>query len=115
MANWITLFFFYFLITANELSHPFGLDIFDNKLFWTDWDTQSVEQADRATGLKRKTVIGNTTDLMDIRIFHRDRRFISNPCSTNNGGCSHICLLSPHEYKYTCACPIGVKLTVSAI
>lgn len=99
------------LFPANGLRHPFGLDIFDNKLYWTDWDSHSVEQADRISGIKRKTVISNTTDLMDIRIFHRDRRFISNPCHSNNGGCSHICLLSPHEYKFTCACPIGVKLT----
>ncbi|GBP07556.1 Low-density lipoprotein receptor-related protein 6 [Eumeta japonica] len=32
------------------------------------------------------------------------------PCQSNNGECSHLCLLSPHPPGYTCACPTGVKL-----
>lgn len=29
---------------------------------------------------------------------------VPNPCGTNNGGCSHLCLLSTNQ-SYTCACP----------
>ena len=31
----------------------------------------------------------------------------SNPCGTNNGECSHLCLISPIEggTTYACACP----------
>lgn len=32
-----------------------------------------------------------------------------NPCSNNNGGCSHLCLLAPHPPGYSCECPVGVK------
>ncbi|KAI4889841.1 hypothetical protein NFI96_010472 [Prochilodus magdalenae] len=32
------------------------------------------------------------------------------PCSDDNGGCSHLCLLSPAPPFYSCACPTGVKL-----
>lgn len=30
-----------------------------------------------------------------------------NPCGTNNGGCSHLCLISANENStsYTCSCP----------
>lgn len=31
-------------------------------------------------------------------------------CEENNGGCSHLCLLSPREPFYACACPTGVQL-----
>lgn len=31
-------------------------------------------------------------------------------CAEDNGGCSHLCLLSPREPFYTCACPTGVQL-----
>lgn len=34
----------------------------------------------------------------------------SHPCERNNGGCSHLCLLSPNPPGYTCACPFGIKL-----
>lgn len=33
-----------------------------------------------------------------------------NPCEPNNGGCSHLCLLSQNPPGYSCACPIGIKL-----
>lgn len=34
----------------------------------------------------------------------------TNPCGIDNGGCSHLCLMSPHKPFYQCACPTGVKL-----
>ena len=35
-----------------------------------------------------------------------------NPCSTNNGGCSHLCLLSTVDPKhYSCDCPTGMILS----
>ena len=33
-----------------------------------------------------------------------------NPCGSNNGGCSHLCLMSPRKPYYVCACPTGVQL-----
>lgn len=35
---------------------------------------------------------------------------VETPCSNGNGGCSHLCLLSPLQPFYSCACPTGVKL-----
>ena len=36
----------------------------------------------------------------------------SNSCSTNIGGCSHLCLLKPGGY--VCACPTGIALQSDA-
>lgn len=33
-----------------------------------------------------------------------------NPCATNNGGCSHLCLLSTSAQNYTCACSTSFLL-----
>lgn len=34
----------------------------------------------------------------------------TNPCGIDNGGCSHLCLMSPVKPFYQCACPTGVTL-----
>ncbi|KAG5887975.1 hypothetical protein JTB14_035048 [Gonioctena quinquepunctata] len=47
-------------------------------------------------------------DLMDVRIFHRNRKLIKHSCSNKNGGCTHLCLLKPEGHS--CACPTGIKL-----
>jgi low-density lipoprotein receptor-related protein 4 len=92
-----------------SLQHPFGVDVYEKNIYWSDWDLQSILVADKHSGKNRKSVITDTSDLMDIRVFHRKRKIIRNPCGIRNGGCSHICLLNQKDY--TCACPIGVKLT----
>lgn len=105
-------------LIADGLQHPFGIDVYDRYIFISDWDLQSVIMADKNTGRERKAIITKTSDLMDIRVFHRNRKNIRNPCGKNNGGCSHMCLLTSLEQipstsipPTRCACPIGVKLT----
>ena len=35
-----------------------------------------------------------------------------NPCSSDNGGCSHLCLLSAStNSNMSCSCPIGYELS----
>lgn len=94
-------------VISSGMLHPFGLDIFGSQVYWTDWDTQSIDVAEKQSGRNRRIVLSNTSDLMDIRIFHRERRKIPNPCSASNGDCSHMCLLNTKGYS--CVCPIGVK------
>ena len=37
---------------------------------------------------------------------------VSNPCELNNGGCSHLCLLSStSDSRYSCACNDNVVLS----
>lgn len=46
-----------------------------------------------------------------MRAFEPQRQpHVVTNCSENNGGCSHLCLLSPEPAGYRCACPTGVKL-----
>ncbi|MGH0144914.1 UNVERIFIED_CONTAM: hypothetical protein FKN15_019347 [Acipenser sinensis] len=48
---------------------------------------------------------------MDIQVLGQERQpDIRTPCDENNGGCTHLCLLSPREPFYSCACPTGVQL-----
>lgn len=99
------------LLGGSSVPHPFGLDVFENHIYWTDWETQNIERAFKTTGQNRTILSTNMNDLMKVRVFHRTRKSIRHPCSTKNGGCTHLCLLKPKGR--TCACPTGIKLEVS--
>lgn len=96
------------LLIGQHLPHPFGLDLYGDEVFWTDWETQSIQAANKLTGKNRRTLGAGIADLMDVRVFHKERIGGVNRCGKNNGGCSHLCLLNPKGYS--CACPIGVKI-----
>ncbi|PIO29253.1 hypothetical protein AB205_0211260 [Aquarana catesbeiana] len=98
------------VLIGTDLPHPFGLTLYEDRIYWTDWQSKSIESADRKTGLDRKPVRENLENLMDLHVFHRRRMQVRSACSVNNGGCSHVCLLSPHPKGHSCACPTGVNL-----
>ncbi|OXU25251.1 hypothetical protein TSAR_015309 [Trichomalopsis sarcophagae] len=98
------------IIQAPDTKHPFGLVIHKNKIYWTDWDTMSIHRADKDTGKSVTVIRSGITGLMDVRVFHRNRQMVENPCSRNNGNCSHLCLLAPAPKRYRCACPTGLIL-----
>nr|BAW33243.1 low density lipoprotein receptor-related protein 6 [Hemicentrotus pulcherrimus] len=94
-----------------ELQHPFALTVQNEWLYWTDWQTQSIHACNKTNGLER-WVIHRDISPMDIHVLSEERQPTNfpNPCEEDNGGCSHLCLLSPSERGYSCACPTGVKL-----
>ncbi|XP_068628058.1 low-density lipoprotein receptor-related protein 4 [Battus philenor] len=96
------------VLIAQHLPHPFGLDLYGDEVLWTDWDTKSIQAANKYTGKNRRTLGAGIEGLMDVRVFHTDRKAVINRCGKNNGGCSHLCLLKPNGYS--CACPTGLKL-----
>ncbi|XP_067141982.1 low-density lipoprotein receptor-related protein 4-like isoform X1 [Centruroides vittatus] len=98
------------VIIQEDESHPFGLTLHDNTIYWTDWKKKNIQSANKLTGGERKVLIEGLNNLMDVHVFHRNRLTVENPCKTNNGGCSHLCLLAPTERSYVCACPTGILL-----
>ncbi|KAK8381292.1 hypothetical protein O3P69_018402 [Scylla paramamosain] len=97
-------------LISGELDHPFGLALWRNLVFWTDWDTKSMYMADKETGANRQTIVQGLKDMMEVKVFERSQPTISSACDIMNGGCSHLCLLSPSVSGRKCACPTGVKL-----
>lgn len=61
------------VLIGSQLPHPFGLTLHKEKIYWTDWQSKSIESADRLTGLGRSTLVDNLENLMDIHMFHRHR------------------------------------------
>lgn len=61
------------VLIGSQLPHPFGLTVHEDKLYWTDWQSKSIQSADKLTGLGRHTLSENLENLMDIHMFQRHR------------------------------------------
>lgn len=62
------------VLIGTQLPHPFGLTVHEDQLYWTDWQSKSIQSADKNTGLGRHTLAENLENLMDIHMFHRHRQ-----------------------------------------
>jgi sugar lactone lactonase YvrE len=49
------------VVLHDILKHPYGIAIFGNRLFWSDWDTESIQSCDKFSGKNREMVVANET------------------------------------------------------
>ncbi|XP_078114054.1 low-density lipoprotein receptor-related protein 5 [Sander vitreus] len=98
-------------VVEGTLTHPFALTLSEETLYWTDWQTRSIHACNKHRGDKTREILSGIYSPMDIQVLEAHRQpYIQTPCSDTNGGCSHLCLLSPVQPFYSCACPTGVQL-----
>ncbi|KAL1489546.1 hypothetical protein ABEB36_013499 [Hypothenemus hampei] len=90
---------------------PYALTQSQSKLFWTDWKNLAIYDYTKNSTSFQPSEFYVTTHPMDIKVYEKQRQPNSFHACQNNGGCSHLCLLAPEPPYYTCACPIGIKLT----
>lgn len=62
------------MFLGQHLPHPFGLDLYGDEVFWTDWEAQSIQAANKYTGKNRRTLGSGVEGLMDVRVFHKERQ-----------------------------------------
>ncbi|XP_058118715.1 prolow-density lipoprotein receptor-related protein 1 [Anopheles ziemanni] len=93
------------------LAHPFSITVFDNYVYWTDWRTYSVIRANKWNGSDVSIIQKTQSQPFGIQVLHSSRQPNAqpNPCGVNNGGCSHLCLLSVGQ-RHECACPHVMRL-----
>ncbi|XP_022326935.2 low-density lipoprotein receptor-related protein 4-like isoform X2 [Crassostrea virginica] len=90
-------------VLIRDIIHPFGLAVYEEHIYWTDWQTERIEMASKRTGKDRAVIQQNLEGLMDIEFVAPNRQGGKNKCLIKNGGCSHLCLARPGDYR--CACP----------
>uniref|UniRef100_A0A8C5WGG3 LDL receptor related protein 8 n=1 Tax=Leptobrachium leishanense TaxID=445787 RepID=A0A8C5WGG3_9ANUR len=109
------------IFSEHELSHPFGLAVFEDQVFWTDLENEAIFIAGRLTGQGISVLTDNLNNPHDIVVVHQRKQpraaDARNEGPVPYGGCEFLCLPAPqisaHSPKYTCACPDGVELAAS--
>uniref|UniRef100_A0A673BUV4 Low density lipoprotein receptor-related protein 1Ab n=1 Tax=Sphaeramia orbicularis TaxID=375764 RepID=A0A673BUV4_9TELE len=98
-------------VLSHDIPHIFAMTLFEEYIYWTDWETKSINRAHKTLGTNKTTLISTLHRPMDIHIYHpyRQPEVLNHPCQINNGGCSNLCLLSPGG-GYKCACPTNFYL-----
>lgn len=120
------------------LSHPWGVAIYDNYLYFTDRDFEVIERVDKSTGVNRVVLRDNVSGLRVLKVHYRESEYhretspssfafdcfslvnailstnpasvgTSNGCTNNMGVCEQLCLPRPHGL-FSCACATGFKL-----
>ncbi|KAK0423803.1 hypothetical protein QR680_008338 [Steinernema hermaphroditum] len=105
------------LVIYKSVKHIFGLAVFEDYIYWTDWTNKTVERANKMTGQDRKTII--QFDLyrpMGIKIVHPllqmngqgQQMALAHPCRTPRR-CDNMCIPSNRPERFTCMCSKGFK------
>ncbi|XP_016379393.1 low-density lipoprotein receptor-related protein 1B-like, partial [Sinocyclocheilus rhinocerous] len=75
----------------------FGLAIYRDFIFWSDWTRRAVIRSDKFTGANTKVLRADIPHqpMGIIAVSNDTNSCESSPCSMNNGGCHDLCLLTP--------------------
>ncbi|MCJ8744681.1 hypothetical protein PDJAM_G00121590 [Pangasius djambal] len=98
-------------VLNQDIPHIFAMTLFEEFIYWTDWETKSITRAHKTLGTNKTLLINTLHRPMDIHIYHPHRQpeVTGHPCQKDNGGCSNLCLLSPGG-GHKCACPTNFYL-----
>ncbi|XP_070514346.1 very low-density lipoprotein receptor isoform X1 [Cardiocondyla obscurior] len=105
------------LYSPESLRHPFSITTFEDYVYWTDWDKETIFKANKFTGkeVEPVTSIRTLQHPMVVHVYHPYRQPDGmNQCQAVNGHCSHLCLPAPkinsRSPLLSCACPDGLRL-----
>ncbi|VDM56602.1 unnamed protein product [Angiostrongylus costaricensis] len=98
------------------LRHPFSIAVFEDRIYYTDWEHDGVITINKFTGGEMRTVMQKVSTPMTVRIYHKlAQPKLPNKC--DNSGCNEMCLpravyrkTEPaletdwHDRPYACMC-----------
>lgn len=61
------------------LPHPFAITVFEETVYWTDWNTRTVEKGNKYNGSGREALVNTTHRPFDIHVCHPYRQPIGEP------------------------------------
>ena len=72
------------LLGPDSVHHPFAISVFEDMLYWTDWDTKAILSTQKGVGKNVTELYGNLFHPMDLHVVHSARQ----PAGTV---CTYVC------------------------
>nr|UVT84832.1 vitellogenin receptor [Lasioderma serricorne] len=97
------------VVLEQFVGHPFAIAVFEDRLYWSDWASDSIETCHKFTGKNHSVVVTERQNrVFGLQVFHPALKesLSSNKC--NFTSCSHLCL--PTKEGHSCACPEDMTL-----
>ncbi|XP_065051806.1 prolow-density lipoprotein receptor-related protein 1-like isoform X1 [Rhopilema esculentum] len=99
-------------VLLDKLNFPFGITVFGDDLFWSDLQLATVNSVHKLSGLSKKVISRDVDGVYSLKVVHPlAQPNVASKCSIDNGGCSHLCLISANG-SIQCACPYNYRLSV---
>uniref|UniRef100_A0A3B3I417 Low density lipoprotein receptor-related protein 2a n=1 Tax=Oryzias latipes TaxID=8090 RepID=A0A3B3I417_ORYLA len=98
-----------------QISHPFGLTIFEGYAYFTDWRLGGIVRVRKSDGGEMVIIRRGISHIMHVKSFNSNSQIGSNFCNRPtypNGDCSHFCFPAPGSQR-VCGCPYGMKLSLN--
>uniref|UniRef100_A0A8C5SH66 EGF-like domain-containing protein n=1 Tax=Laticauda laticaudata TaxID=8630 RepID=A0A8C5SH66_LATLA len=99
------------VLEDSNILQPIGLTVFEKWLYWIDRHQQMIEKIDMTRQEGRTKVQARIAQLSDIHAVKElnMQEYRQHPCSQDNGGCSHICIIKS-DGTTRCSCPMHLVL-----
>lgn len=88
-----------------DIPHIFAMTLFEEYIYWTDWETKSINRAHKTLGTNKTVLISTLHRPMDIHIYHPYRQPEGNanrPSHSATWKSSPVCT---HSYSSARPCP----------
>ncbi|XP_026091548.1 low-density lipoprotein receptor-related protein 1B [Carassius auratus] len=93
-------------VPIKDIGGVTGLTLFEDFIYWSDQKSKTLSRSHKTSGGQHTELLSSWQTIRDIKVYHplRQPDVPKHQCQVTNGGCSHLCLLSPGG-GYKCACP----------
>lgn len=93
-------------LLVDDVHHPFGIAVFEDLVYWSDWHNYKLYSCNKFTGKNLKVILETPFRMNGISLYHSNPVEFTDTCF--KAKCSHICI--PSSSSYNCKCPQDMYL-----